>query len=56
MGTIEKGFLGGFKGILGSAIGNKWKKKSVIKSQRRPNRLISLFQRILPMRKRWWNR
>jgi Family of unknown function (DUF6266) len=33
MGTIEKGFLGGFKGILGSAVGSKWKKKSVIKSR-----------------------
>jgi hypothetical protein len=33
MGTIEKGFLGGFKGIVGNAVGSKWKGKSVIKSR-----------------------
>ena len=33
MGTIEKGYLGGFKGILGTAVGSKWKDKSVIKSR-----------------------
>ena len=33
MGTIEKGYLGGFKGILGTAVGSKWKGKSVIKSR-----------------------
>ncbi len=33
METIEKGFLGGFKGILGTAVGSKWKGKSVIKSR-----------------------
>jgi hypothetical protein len=33
MGTIEKGYLGGFKGILGTAVGSKWKGKSVVKSR-----------------------
>ena len=33
MGTIEKGYMGGFKGILGTAVGSKWKSKSVIKSR-----------------------
>jgi hypothetical protein len=33
MGTIEKGFLGGFNGIVGTAVGSKWKDKSVIKSR-----------------------
>jgi len=33
MGTIEKGYLGGFKGTLGTAVGSKWKNKSVIKSR-----------------------
>lgn len=33
MGTIDKGFLGGFNGILGNAVGSKWKGKSVIKSR-----------------------
>jgi hypothetical protein len=32
MGTIEKGYMGGFKGILGTAVGSKWKGKSVIKA------------------------
>ena len=33
MGTIEKGFMGGFKGLLGPAVGSKWKGKAVIKSR-----------------------
>lgn len=33
MGIIEKGYLGGFKGILGTAVGSKWKNKSVVKSR-----------------------
>lgn len=33
MGTIEKGYMGGFKGIMGTAVGSKWKGKSVIKSR-----------------------
>jgi Family of unknown function (DUF6266) len=33
MGTIEKGFMGGFKGLLGPAVGSKWKGKTVIKSR-----------------------
>jgi hypothetical protein len=33
MGTIEKGYLGGFKGLLGTAVGSKWKGKSVVKSR-----------------------
>ena len=31
MGTLKKGFPGGFKGILGSPVGSKWKRKAVIK-------------------------
>jgi hypothetical protein len=30
MGTIEKGYLEGFSGILGAAVGSKWKGKSVV--------------------------
>lgn len=33
MGTIEKGYMGGFKGLLGTAVGSKWKGKSVVKSR-----------------------
>ena len=33
MGTIEKGYMGGFRGKLGTAVGSKWKGKSVIKSR-----------------------
>jgi hypothetical protein len=33
MGTIEKGFMGGFNGLLGPAVGSKWKGKAVIKSR-----------------------
>ena len=32
MGTIEKGFMGGFRGKLGTAVGSKWKGKDVIRS------------------------
>src|ERR1700733_7513786 len=33
MGTIEKGFMGGFNGLLGPAVGSKWKGKAIIKSR-----------------------
>lgn len=33
MGTIEKGFLGGFNGKLGTAVGSKWKGLNVIRSR-----------------------
>jgi len=33
MGTIDKGFLGGFQGRLGTAVGSTWKGKSVIRSR-----------------------
>lgn len=33
MGKIEKGYLGGFSGILCTAVGSKWKGKSVVKSR-----------------------
>lgn len=33
MGTIENGWLGGFKGILGPAVGSKWKNKYVVRSR-----------------------
>ncbi len=33
MGTIEKGFMGGFRGKLGTAVGSTWKGKSVIRSK-----------------------
>jgi hypothetical protein len=33
MGTIEKGYMGGFRGTLRTAVGSKWKGKSVIKSR-----------------------
>jgi hypothetical protein len=36
MGTIENGFMKGFKGFLGQAVSSKWKGKAVIKS-RPPN-------------------
>ncbi|HEY8732983.1 MAG TPA: DUF6266 family protein [Puia sp.] len=32
MGTIEKGYMGGFRGKLGTAVGSKWKGKDVIRS------------------------
>ncbi|HEV3224012.1 MAG TPA: DUF6266 family protein [Puia sp.] len=33
MGTIEQGFLGGFNGKLGTAVGSKWKGINVIRSR-----------------------
>ena len=33
MGTIEKGFMGGFRGKFGTAVGSTWKGKSVIRSK-----------------------
>jgi hypothetical protein len=33
MGTIEKGFMGGFKGKLGTAVGATWKGLNVIRSR-----------------------
>jgi hypothetical protein len=32
MGTTEKGFMGGFRGKLGTAVGASWKGKDVIRS------------------------
>ncbi len=33
MGTLNEGFLGGFSGTLGTAVGSKWKRKNVIRSR-----------------------
>ena len=33
MGTFEKGFLGGFSGKVGTAVGSSWKSLSVLRSR-----------------------
>jgi Family of unknown function (DUF6266) len=33
MGTFEKGFLGGFSGKVGTAVGSSWKNLSVLRSR-----------------------
>ena len=33
MGILQKGYLGGFNGLLGTAVGSRWKNKSVIRSR-----------------------
>ncbi len=32
MGTFEKGYLGGFSGKVGTAVGSSWKKLNVLRS------------------------
>ena len=45
MGTIEKGFMGGFRGKLGTAVGSTWKGKSVIRSKPPAKRTRHLLKR-----------
>ena len=45
MGTIEKGFMKGFKGLPGSAVSSKWKGKAEIKS-RPPMEFIAITTQV----------
>lgn len=44
MGTIENGLLGGFNGIVGPAVGTKWKGKNVVKSRPPRKRTVAPSQ------------
>jgi hypothetical protein len=45
MGTLNEGFLGGFSGTLGTAVGSKWKRKNVIRSRPQEKGVSPLIRR-----------